>query len=116
MNAWGQFNKLVTASHELNHARAFHILSTRIDMSTKQFTRAHFSHLSDSIAYAREEIIAEGRVHTAIKSAMLKSGAKIDPNDLDNSNEYIAVHKNVLKYHQDNNRWPLEYLQLYDFL
>lgn len=116
MNSGGQFEKLVTAAHELNHARAFHILSTRTGMSHQQFTRAHFSHAPDSVPYVREEIIVETRAQAAIRSAMGRSGAKIDPEELNASMRYIQIHKDALEYFKKRGSWPNAFLRYYGLI
>lgn len=116
MNNGGQFEKLVTAAHELNHARAFHILSVRTNMSHQDFIRAHFSHAPDSIAYVREEIIVERRANAAIRNALEKSGAKIDPSELSASNIYIQIHKDALDYFNKKGAWPKSFLRYYELI
>lgn len=113
VNAGGQFEKLVTAAHELNHARAFHILSSRTGLSPQRFVRDHFAHPPNSPAYVREEIIAESRAHVAVRNALERSGAKIDPGDLAASQRYINIHRDALSHYERTGTWPRDFLRYY---
>ncbi len=113
VNSGGQFEKLVTAAHELNHARAFHILSTRTGLPPQRFVREHFAHPPNSAAYVREEIIAESRANIAVRNALERSGAKIDPSELAASQRYIDIHRDALSYYERTGSWPRNFLRYY---
>ena len=113
VNSGGQFEKLVTAAHELNHARAFHILSSRTGLSPQRFVREHFAHPPNSPAYVREEIIVESRAHVAVRNALERSGAKIDPGELAASQRYIDIHRNALSQYERTGTWPRDFLRYY---
>ena len=60
MNDLGQAGKLITAGHELLHAKIGTLLRRRSGLSADDFTAQHMSHRQLSVPYIREEYIVEG--------------------------------------------------------
>ncbi|WP_155846062.1 hypothetical protein [Celeribacter ethanolicus] len=106
VNVLGQAGKLITAGHELQHAKIFNLLRRLSNLSDDAFTNLHFSHPQLSVAYVREEFIVEGAAQRRVLRSLDAQGIKISPSDLRETKEYFAAHKSAFDYYKSTGNWP----------
>ncbi|MEO9823114.1 MAG: hypothetical protein ABJF50_01695 [Paracoccaceae bacterium] len=106
MNELGQAGKLITAGHELLHAKIYTLLRRGSDLPPGEFTARHFEHIQLSVPYIREEFIVEGAAQSRVIRSMQANGQKIDPADLRETEAYYQYHRSAYEYYLRNNEWP----------
>lgn len=113
INGSGQAGKLITAAHELVHAKSFNWLSGSSPLPLDDFTTRHFSHAPYTGAYMREEILAEGIAQRRVLRALDAAGQKVDPRDLRESIAYLKDHSDAYREFLQTGQWNARIRQYY---
>lgn len=106
LNSLGQAGKLITAAHELLHAKIYSFLRRGAKLADGEFDQLHFGHRMLSVPYIREEHIVEGAAQSRVLRSLRAQGSKIDPDDLKETAEYFQAHRSAYDHYMRTGEWP----------